>query len=286
MDRRSRSRRGDPVVGPACRRCAAFPGACSGGRGGEFGASCRVAWAWLVTLALGAGGTAAAQALKIVTEEYPPYNYTENGRITGFSTEVVRSVLREAQIEGRFQSLPWARAYNTVQNEESVLIYSIGRTPQREKLFKWVGVIAPTQYYLFSLPERKIKLDRLEQAKDYQIATVNEDVGEQYLVAQGFVKGRNLQSSVKYELNYEKLKRGRVDLWIMNELSAVYLARQAGDDPAQSLARSLVLQDLGNPGYYMAFGLKTPDALVERMRRGLEVIKSNGTYEALRRKWL
>ena len=58
-----------------------------------------------------------------------------------------------------------------------VLIYSIGRTAQREKLFKWVGVIAPTQYYLFSLPQRNLKLQRLEDAKEYQIATVNEDVG-------------------------------------------------------------------------------------------------------------
>lgn len=226
--------------------------------------------------------------IRIITEEFPPYNYTDprTGKITGFSTEVVEAVLAEIGLKGEIQSLPWARAYEYVQANEGVLIYSIGRNTQRDKLFKWVGVIAPTHYYLFSLPERNLKFERLEEAMAYQIATVNEDVGEQYLVSKGFVKGGNLQSSVKYELNYAKLRAGRVDLWIMTDLVAVYLARQAGDDPERMLARSFRIHDLGDDGYYMAFGAKTPDALVERFRAGLETIRRNGTYDALKRKWM
>lgn len=245
-----------------------------------------VLYALLVGASIATASQARAETLKVLTEEFPPYNYTDNGKITGFSTEVVQAVLREVNIQGEFQSMPWARAYETAQSANNVLIYSIGRTPQREKLFKWVGVIAPTQYYLFSLPQRKLKLDRLDQAKNFQIATVNEDVGEQFLMARGFAKGINLQSSVKYELNYEKLKAGRVDLWIMTDLVAVYLARQAGDVPSKSLARSFAIPDLGSDGYYMAFGASTPDALVERLSKGLATIKNNGTYEALKKKWL
>lgn len=245
-----------------------------------------VLWTALLGVLAASAPWARADSLKVLTEEFPPYNYTEAGKITGFSTEVVRAVLQEARLQGDFQSMPWARAYETAQGADSVLIYSIGRNPQREKLFKWVGVIAPTQYYLFSLPQRKLRFDRLEQARPFQIATVNEDMGEQYLMSKGFVKGQNLQSSVKYELNYEKLKRGRVDLWIMPELSAVYLARQAGDNPAQTLARSHAIHDLGSDGYYMAFGAQTPDALVERLARALATVKSNGTYDALKKKWL
>ena len=118
------------------------------------------------------------------------------------------------------------------------------------------------------------------------MATVNEDVGEQFLINKGFVRGQNLQSSIKYELNYEKLKRGRVDLWIMSELVAVYLARQAGDVPTQTLARSYAITELGSDGYYMAFGASTPDALVERLAKALATIKGNGTYDALKKKWL
>ncbi|WP_295956543.1 transporter substrate-binding domain-containing protein [Rhodoferax sp.] len=228
----------------------------------------------------------AVETIKILTEEYPPFNFTDKGKITGLGTEVVQAVLKEINIEGQFQSVPWARAYETAQTTESVLIYSINRSKDREKLFKWVGQITPTDFYLFSLKSRNIRLSSLEDAKPLQIGTVNQDIGEQYLASQGFSLGHNLQSSARYELNYEKLKLGRVDLWVMNELGAYYMVRQAGDDPAVVLNKALRIAELSGGGNYMAFGLKTPDAMVERFRKGLEAIKKNGTYDALQKKWL
>lgn len=225
--------------------------------------------------------------LRIVTEEFPPYNLTENGRITGLSTEVVQAVLQELGSAAEIQSMPWARAYDIALNTENVLIYSITRTAQREKLFKWVGVVAPSEWYLFARRDRAPVLRSLDDAKAFQTATVNEDAGEQYLVSKGFAIGRNLQSSNKYEFNYDKLRGGRVDLWVANDLVAHYLSRRAGDDPAQVLVRALPLPDLGgSDGLYMAFSLKTPDAVVERFRAGLEAVRKSGRYDALRRKWL
>jgi polar amino acid transport system substrate-binding protein len=231
----------------------------------------------------------AASELRIVTEELPPYNMTQGGQVTGMSTEVVQAVLKDVGMPApAIQSMPWARAYDIALNTENVLIYSITRTPQREKLFKWVGVIAPTQWYLFSRTGRSLPaIKSVEEARKHQIATVNEDVGEQYLVSKGFVIGKNLQSSNKYEFNYDKLRGGRVDLWVANDLVAHYLSRRAGDDPAQVLVRALPLPDLGgSDGLYMAFSLKTPDAVVERFRAGLEAVRRSGRHDALRRKWL
>lgn len=230
---------------------------------------------------------ARAQEIRVVTEELPPYNMTENGKLTGFSTEVVEAVLKEVGVTATIQSMPWARAYDIARNGENVLIYSIARTPAREKMFKWVGSIATSEWALFAAPGSPIRLSRLEDAKKFQVATVNEDVGEQYLVSKGFVIGKNLQSSNKYEFNYDKLKLGRVDLWISNQAAARYMVRRGGGDPETGLVRVLELPELASDeGLSMAFGAKTSDALVERFRKGLETIRKNGKYEALRRKWL
>ncbi|WP_394791329.1 substrate-binding periplasmic protein [Rhodoferax sp.] len=243
-------------------------------------------------LALGLLGCAlpgqAEEPIRILTEEYPPFNYTDKGKITGLGTEVVQAVLKEINLDAPFQSLPWARAYETAQSTENVLLYSLNRSKEREKLFKWVGQITPTDFYLFSLKSRNLHINSLEDAKsqNLQIGTVNQDIGEQFLASQGFAVGRNLQSSAKYELNYEKLKLGRVDLWVMNELGAYYMSRQAGDDPAVVLQKALRIPELSGGGNHMAFGLKTSDAVVERFRKGLETIKKNGVYDALQRKWL
>lgn len=226
----------------------------------------------------------AAQTLQIVTEEYPPFNYTENGKLTGVSTEIVQALLKETGFQGDFHSLPWARAYELALQGENTLIYTITRTPQRESLFKWVGVVASPRHYLFAWARRPLKLERLDDARRYQIATVNEDVGEQFLMAHGFIKGRDLQSNSRYVFGYEKLKLGRVQLWVMDELVASYVTRQAGDDPDKVLVKALWLEELSG-GHYLAFGPRTPDALVERFRRALDTLRRNGTLAAILQKW-
>ena len=229
----------------------------------------------------------ARAAITVVTEELPPYNMTLDGKLTGIGTELVEAVMAEAGEAARIQSMPWARAYDTALNSPNVLIYSIARTPQREALFKWVGIIAPTRWFLFSLPGTKFELKSLDDARKYQIATVKEDVGEQYLLQHGFEIGHNLQSSNKYAHNYEKLKAGRVDLWISNELNAHYLVRQASGNQNEFAVPQLNLGDLdGASGLYLAFSRNTPDELVERFRQALNRVHADGRYDAIAAKWL
>lgn len=230
---------------------------------------------------------ATEDGLRIVTEELPPYNFgsaTEPQGMTGLSTQVVQAVLRQLQMAAPIQSMPWARAYELARLHKDVLIFSIGRSPERESHFKWVGTIAPTDFYLYSHARRPIDLRRLEEARPFQVATVNEDIGEQFLEGHGFVKGLNMQSSVRYEHNYDKLRRGRVDLWIMTELAARYIARRSGDDPDRALHKSLALPELGS-SWYMAFGNRTSDAQVERFRAALEEVKRSGLHEQIVQRW-
>lgn len=53
------------------------------------------------------------------------------------------------------------------------------------------------------------------------------------------------------------------------------------------LVKSLPLPELSSPdGLSMAFSRGTSPELLERFRRGLQTIKSNGTYDAIMRRWL
>jgi polar amino acid transport system substrate-binding protein len=236
----------------------------------------------------GASSANTEPTVRVLTEEYPPYNFTQDGKLTGLSTEVVQAVIKEVQkdvpLKSSFTSMPWARAYDLAQLEENVAIYSMNRAKHREQLFKWVGVVAPSDYYLYALKRRKLQLRKLDDAQSLQIGTVNQAIGEQYLAQRGFTLGRNLQSSAKYEQGYDKLKLGRIDLWIINEMGASQIARQAGDDPDELLEKVLFLPEV-SAGNYLAFSLSTPDALVERFRKALETIKKNGTYDAIQKKW-
>lgn len=248
--------------------------------------------ALLLCVGCGASGAesinsnAARVEIHVVTEELPPYNMTRDGVLTGMSTEVVQAVLKEVNVQASIQSMPWARAYDLALHTPNVLIYSITRTAERERLFKWVGTIAASRWFLYSSASHPVTLLSLDDARDWQTATVNEDVGEQYLMARAFEIGHQLQSSNRYEFNYQKLQTGHVDLWISDELNAYYLARQVGDDPARTLVQSLRIKELEEAGgFNMAFSMGTPDATVQLFQKALETIRANGTYDAIARKW-
>jgi polar amino acid transport system substrate-binding protein len=95
-------------------------------------------FSWFVT-------AGAAQAddrpvtLKVVTEINPPNQYMADGKLTGPLVEIVQTVLEVAQIKATIEVLPWARAVRVAQEEQNVLIFSLGRTAERESHFKWVG---------------------------------------------------------------------------------------------------------------------------------------------------
>jgi len=240
-----------------------------------------------VLLLLIASVAAADESLLAVTEELPPYNMVRNGRVTGMSTEVVEAVLQQAGLSARIQAMPWARAYDTALHGENILLFSVARTPLRESLLQWIGPIAPSRLYLYSVVGHRIELHSLDDARRYQIGTVKDDVGEQYLIAQGFVVGKNLQSSNKYESNYEKLKLGHIDLWVSNELNAHYLASQSGADASMLLVPSLLLTELSSDeGLYLACSLRTPPQTAERLRVALQTIRANGVYAAIAHKWM
>ena len=49
--------------------------------------------------------------LKIYTENSPPSNYLENGRLKGLSVDIVREILHRINMPDNIQVVPWARGY-------------------------------------------------------------------------------------------------------------------------------------------------------------------------------
>ena len=96
-----------------------------------------------------------AQDFRIVTENFPPYNYRADDSIKGFSTSIVKTMLGMLKVKPKngIEVMPWVRTFETARLEKNVLIYSMGRNPKRENLFHWIGPIAPSKYFLFSLKE-------------------------------------------------------------------------------------------------------------------------------------
>ena len=222
-----------------------------------------------------------AQSFDIVTEEFPPFNYTKNGEITGLNTAVIKEIFERAGIDYTITSYPWSRAYGFVQKQPNSAIYTMSRKQSREDLFRWVGPIITSQSYLFRLANNKqVSFTNLEDAKQYKVAVVRDDVRQQFLTEQGFTEADNLEILRKYDLGWEMLSRGRVDLWAMPGQVARHLLATKGL-PYSVIEPVYTLSSVSSALYHIGLHKYTDDAIVKKLQKELDGMRADGTLKKI-----
>jgi len=237
------------------------------------------AFFFLVWLILICTGPASAD-LSIITEDLPPYNFMQDGELTGATTRVVKEIARRLGIDSEIEVLPWARGYQRLSNEPNVVLFTTARTQERESLFHWVGPLFVSRQEFYARKTDPRRLDSLEAARQVgAIATYREDYGEQILKSLGFA---NLDSSNSPHSNVRKLVSGRVDLWYFHSEGAPRVAIEAGVDPSAFKAVYTHQQSFS----YIAISKKTDPAIVQQWQAALDEMKADGTFWWLTRPWL
>ena len=80
--------------------------------------------------------------LQIITENYPPLNYIENGTLQGISVDLMELAFERLDIpvnRSSFQVLPWSEGYTRALNTPNTMLFSTARLPERESQFLWAG---------------------------------------------------------------------------------------------------------------------------------------------------
>jgi polar amino acid transport system substrate-binding protein len=206
----------------------------------------------------------ASEPLTVVTEEFAPYNYTENGKLTGYSVKIVEELLRRADYNYTINSYPWARAYKMAQQLPNVMIFTMARTPEREADFYWIGELADRKLYFYKLKSRSdIVVNKLDDVKKYKVGVNLGDAAEKLLLQEGFTVGENIDESPKEISSLNKLLAKRVDFIVGNDNAVDYLVRTS-PTPTTQLERSLMLINEGK--YYIAMSKQTSPKLVKELQ--------------------
>lgn len=231
----------------------------------------------------------AVEMFTVITEEFPPYNFTKGGKVTGVSTEIVEAVFKGAGIPYEIRVYPWARAIKEVQIIKNTALYSTGRRPDRETLFKWVGELIFPKYSVFALKSRSdITAKSLEDLKKYKIGTTKGDARENYLLTKGFEIGVNIEPVTGIEANvqnFKKLEINRIDLWPMPDAVADFIVTGLGKNPDLILKSVIPLDEVSKTGYFLALNKETPDEVVKKLQTSLDKLKADGTVKKILSKW-
>ena len=221
----------------------------------------------------------AQPTFRVVTENLPPFNFMQDGKVIGISAEVVRHIFHEAGYsmeqgdiqKGDIQMCPWARAYYDVQHSPNTVLFSMARTENRESLFQWVGPISNVTIGVIAKKQRKIKIATAADFTKYRIGSVRDGAPEQLLIKAG-VDVESLQRLAFPEMNIKKLQADRIDMFPFNLQTSQYLMLNLGMNPDDyEIVFTLKKKDL-----YIALHKDTDSTLVASLQAALDRMKQPG----------
>lgn len=224
--------------------------------------------------------------LSLVTEHLPPFQVKTIDGVSGYVTEIVETLLNEANFSYEISIYPWARALNLVKHKENTCIYSIARTPERETMFQWTKAIATTNSSFIGLKSNKnIHINTIDDVKNYFTAVIRDDITHQLLLENGFIEGEhfflvnNPDSLLKLLVT-----RKNIDLILVDYLTIKYRSEYSKLDP--ELFTSFLYLNKKPLNFYLACSINTPKQVVKKLSQGIDTIKENGTYQKIINKWL
>ncbi len=221
-----------------------------------------------------------AEPIRVVTEELPPFNYLENGRVEGLSSDVVRATLDQAGLEYHIDVMSWVKAYFIARFKPNILIYSIAKTPQRTELFRWIGRIVPFENCLFRLERNKhLQIHTLEDAKKFKVGVAFGTAGEQLLISKGFKLDKNLIRSPTESTLIAALDNGSIDLWLAVKEWELEQGKSRSKEAKNSVVADLCIP--GEGGLYMAISKATATDIGDKLRAAYSTIKANGVYQKI-----
>ena len=214
--------------------------------------------------------------ITVVTEQWPPYKYlSSSGKVIGSATKIVEETLQQANIPYTLNMYPWARAYKTALEKPNVLIYSILRSPQREKLFHWICPLNTIQYHFFKLSDRKdIKVNSINDVKQYSLGLIRDSYMHNHLKNIGFIEGEHIQITGNNQANIKLLLAERVDLIIdTHENISLRLKTLSATSNKLTAIFPIGTDLIPTPWTCMAISLKTPIELVQAIKKSHQELK-------------
>ena len=90
------------------------------------------------------------QTIRIVTEDFPPFQTLNNGNIQGPMYSIMRRICEVAAFQCKFELLAWKDAYKQAIDGEADVVFSILlEVPERRELFYLSPSIVSTSYSFF-----------------------------------------------------------------------------------------------------------------------------------------
>lgn len=179
-----------------------------------------------VVLALPSFAGATDESLPIVFEDYPPYEFVEDGEVRGINMDLIREAFKRMGITPYFEPRPWKRAIFQLKSGEILALSSGFKTEERMKFAVFPnGPLGMETNMIIARADRDITVNSLDDIQRIRLGVVRE-----YAYGEPFDSIRGLHK-IKAQSSHQLLRmllEGRVDAVIGNKAVFGYIAKRKG----------------------------------------------------------
>jgi arginine/lysine/histidine/glutamine transport system substrate-binding/permease protein len=233
----------------------------------------------LLSACIGGGdsGAGGSTSLKVATEPaFAPFEFKgKDGKLEGFSMDLMQAVGKSAGVTIDFQSLPFDGIIPALQaNTVDAAISSITITPERAKTVSFSRPYFKAGLAI-AVKKENTTITSLENLKNKKIAV---QIGTTGATKAKSVAGAKISSFDSAPLALQELANGNVDA-VINDAPVTLDAIKRGNLAGLKVVGNLVTEEF----YGIALPKNSPN--LERINTGLGKVIADGTYTEIYKKW-
>jgi PAS domain S-box-containing protein len=211
--------------------------------------------------------------------DYPPFCIVhEDGRVDGFSVELLRATLAAMGREVTFRSGPWTQVKGWLERGEVQALPLVGRTPEREAAFDFT-VPYLTMHGAVVVREDSRDVRSLSDLGGRRVAALAGDNAEEFL--RRTPRDFNILTAPTLTAALQLLAAGSCDAVVAQRLVALRLLQTTG-------MKGLRVVNQPIEGFRQDFSFAVRDGdrdTLALLNEGLALTMADGTYRHLHAKW-
>jgi len=225
------------------------------------------------------------------TEEYPPYNYMENGVLKGIAVDVLVEIWKKVGLKKTTKDInlvPWPRGVKMVKTKPGTCLFSTTLTNERKDVLGWKFVYPiplindEPENHVIARKSKHVIFNSVDDLKNYDgtFGIVNGDVGESLLSESGVNAAKFDRTANPISL-IKKLEKGRYDVISYSFDTAKTKMKEIGVDPSQyEIVYEFPAKQMGYAFYH-----STDAAILKKFQKALDELHSEGTTEKIKTKY-
>ena len=186
----------------------------------------------------------AAETLKFVFSDFPPFEYTDNGSSAGINKEIIEEACRRLGVTPVFNQLPWKRALDYAKEGKTDAVFSLFKNDERNRYYNFPQEnINTVRMVLITNRESSIEITSLEDLRGRKVGVyLGSSYGDQFDTADWIIK----ETATTNKSLLRKQDSGRTDVSVIDERVATYWCRKIGMEERFRIHSYIVTE---NPTY-------------------------------------